>query len=211
MQTYTKNRTGELVRLALFLSLIIIQTWVPFLGNINIGLLSITFIHVTVIVATLWLGLREGVMVGTMWGLNSWIRSLAMPTSPLATYALSSPIVSVLPRILMPLIIGLIYVRLTPKQQQSKITLFILGGLGAILNTVLLLGAIGVFRSSGGAIAMGVIKEASEATSATSIALWKILGGIVVSNGIPEMIFSAFVTPTLVSALQFSQKHIGRN
>ncbi|MBR7927029.1 ECF transporter S component [Aerococcaceae bacterium zg-ZUI334] len=210
MQTYTKNRTGELVRLALFLSLIMIQTWVPFLGNINIGLLSITFIHVTVIVATLWLGLREGVMVGTMWGINSWIRSLAMPTSPLATYALSSPIVSVLPRILMPLIIGLIYMNLPKKHQQSKITLFILGGLGAILNTVLLLGAIGLFRSSGGAIAMGVIQDAAQATSQTSLVLWKILGGIVISNGIPEMIFSALVTPTLVTALQFSQKRMNQ-
>lgn len=197
MKTYSQVRTTQMVRLALFFALITIQTWVPFLGNINIPPLSITFVHVTVIVAVLWLGTKEGVIVGAVWGLNSWVRSLVMPVSPLHALVLSSPIISVLPRILMPLIIGYVYRHMmNGKTGENHWRLSFLGGLGSLLNTGLLLGFIGLFKTSAGMSVMG-------ATS--SQALWYILMGIVLTNGIPEAIFSSIMTPILVRALSVSQ------
>lgn len=188
-----RRRTKELVQLSLLLALILIQTWVPFLGNINIPPLSITFVHVTVIVTTLTLGTREGVIVGTFWGLNSWIRAVIMPISPLHTMVLSNPLISVVPRILMPLIIGKIYEHLSTDKQQSKSVYGILGGLGSLLNTVILLGFIGLFQANSGMAAFGVESHR---------ALWLSLMGIVTANGMPEMIFSAMVTPIVVIALK---------
>ena len=52
----SQNKTNQLVKLSVFVALIIIQSWVPMLGNIPTPVLSITYIHVTVILATLWLG-----------------------------------------------------------------------------------------------------------------------------------------------------------
>lgn len=198
MQTYSQQRTQQLVRLALFFALIAIQTWVPFLGNINIPPLSITFVHVTVLVAVLWLGIKEGTMVGAFWGINSWLRALVMPVSPLHQLVLSSPIISVVPRILMPLIIGYLYYYLIKKDaRENRWVLAFLGGLGSLLNTLLLLGFIGIFKTSAGIAAMG---------ASSSQALWYILMGIVMTNGVPEAIFSSIVTPILVKALRASQR-----
>ena len=110
MTSYSNNKTKDLVRISLFMAIIILQSWVPFLGNITIPLypLAITFIHVTVIVATLYLGTKAGVIVGGVWGVNSLIRAYVMPTSPMYIYVFNSPFVTILPRMLMPLIVGFI-------------------------------------------------------------------------------------------------------
>lgn len=201
MQTYASHKTRNLLRMALFFALVTIQTWVPFLGNIDTPLLSVTIVHVTVIVATLWLGTKQGLAVGTFWGINSWLRALIMPVSPLQTFVLSSPIISVLPRILMPLIIGSLYHRLSESQKKSKVIQAIFGALGAALNTIILLGFIGIFKTNAGMTAMN---------AETSSALWVILMGIVVSNGIPEFIFSGLVTPPILNALKLSRRRIGQ-
>ncbi|HFI0462953.1 TPA: ECF transporter S component [Streptococcus suis] len=201
MKTYASKKTQMLLRLALFMALVAIQTWVPFLGNINIPPLSITFVHVTVIVATLWLGTKAGLVVGGFWGINSWIRSVVMPISPLQQLVLSSPIISVIPRLLMPLIIGLLFHGLKVETQNKKWVQVLFGALGAILNTVILLGFIGLFKADAGMGAMG---------AETNAALWMILMGIVTVNGIPEMIFSGLVTPPLLMALKHSRRRIGK-
>ncbi|MGX7100027.1 ECF transporter S component [Globicatella sanguinis] len=196
-KTYSNSKTGNIVKLGLFFALVFIQTWVPFLGNINTPLLSVTIVHVTVIIATLWLGIKEGVLVGTFWGINSWLRALIMPNSLMAAMVFNSPIISVLPRFLMPLIIGAIYYNLSKNLQNSKMVHILLGALGSLLNTAIVLGFIGLFRVNGGMQALG---------ADTSAHLWKVLWGIVISNGVPEFLFSGIVTPPLLAAVKYSSR-----
>lgn len=196
-KTYSNSKTSNIVKLGLFFALVFIQTWVPFLGNINTPLLSVTIVHVTVIVATLWLGIKEGVLVGTFWGINSWLRALIMPNSLMAAMVFNSPVISVLPRFLMPLIIGAIYYNLNKKMQNSKIVHILLGALGSLLNTAIVLGFIGLFRVQGGMEALG---------AETSAHLWKVLWAIVLSNGVPEFLFSGIVTPPLLAAVKYSSR-----
>ncbi|MBG9979708.1 ECF transporter S component [Facklamia lactis] len=184
-------KTKKLVILSIFMAIILLQTWVPFLGYIAIPPLSITIIHVTVIVATLWLGTKEGVLIGTFWGINSLIRAYLMPTSPMYIYVFSSPLVSVLPRILMPLIVGW-SAHVKSKHMTDRLRYMIHGGLGSVLNTVLVLGAIAVFKRA----------EYLQIQGASLSNLWKVLGGIILINGIPEMIFSIIVTPIIMMALR---------
>ena len=54
--SYSNNNARRLVILGLFIALIIIQSWVPFLGFITIGPIAMTIIPITVILSTLWLG-----------------------------------------------------------------------------------------------------------------------------------------------------------
>ena len=190
--------TNELVRLSVFVALIIIQSWVPMLGYINIPPLAITYIHVTVIVATLWLGVKQGMLVGAAWGLNSWLKAILAPVSPINTLVLSSPLVSVLPRILMPLILGTIVYYLKQKQVNSKLVGLTAGVLGSWLNTFLVLGAIVIFKQQ----AYMDIKSISDQAT-----LWQVLGGIIATNGVFESIAAGIITPILYTVtLQFDKR-----
>ena len=186
-----------MVRISLFSAIIILQSWIPFLGNITIPLypLAITFIHVTVIVATLYLGTKAGVIVGGVWGINSLIRAYVMPTSPMYLFVFNSPFVTILPRLLMPLIVGFISNYILKKITSERVNAMISGVLGSLVNTVLVLGAIVVFRRN----------EYLSIQDASMETLWTILGGIVLANGVPEMILAGLLVPIILFALKGSK------
>ena len=181
----SQNKTNQLVKLSVFVALIIIQSWVPMLGNIPTPVLSITYIHVTVILATLWLGWKEGVLVGTAWGLNSWIRALTAPVSPINAQVLSDVMVSVLPRMLMPLILAGLIVVFKSWSKNPRLVGALAGFSGSFLNTFLVLGAIVLFKQE---IYM-TIKGVDQTD------LWQLLGGIIATNGILKTFIAAILTP----------------
>ena len=181
----SQNKTNQLVKLSVFVALIIIQSWVPMLGNIPTPVLSITYIHVTVILATLWLGWKEGVLVGTAWGLNSWIRALTAPVSPINAQVLSDVMVSVLPRMLMPLILAGLIVVFKSWSKNPRLVGALAGFSGSFLNTFLVLGAMVLFKQEAYMTIQGVDQTG----------LWKLLGGIIATNGILEAFVAAILTP----------------
>ena len=181
----SQNKTNQLVKLSVFVALIIIQSWVPMLGNIPTPVLSITYIHVTVILATLCLGWKEGVLVGTAWGLNSWIRSLTAPVSPINAQVLSDVMVSVLPRMLMPLILAGLIVVFKSWSKNPRLVGALAGFSGSFLNTFLVLGAIVLFKQEVYMTIKGVDQTG----------LWQLLGGIIATNGILEAFVAAILTP----------------
>jgi hypothetical protein len=181
----SQNKTNQLVKLSVFVALIIIQSWVPMLGNIPTPVLSITYIHVTVILATLWLGWKEGVLVGAAWGLNSWIRALTAPVSPINAQVLSDVMVSVLPRMLMPLILAGLIVVFKSWSKNPRLVGALAGFSGSFLNTFLVLGAIVLFKQEVYMTIKGVDQTG----------LWQLLGGIIATNGILEAFVAAILTP----------------
>ena len=181
----SQNKTNQLVKLSVFVALIIIQSWVPMLGNIPTPVLSITYIHVTFILATLWLGWKEGVLVGTAWGLNSWIRALTAPVSPINAQVLSDVMVSVLPRMLMPLILAGLIVVFKSWSKNPRLVGALAGFSGSFLNTFLVLGAIVLFKQEVYMTIKGVDQTG----------LWQLLGGIIATNGILEAFVAAILTP----------------
>ena len=181
----SQNKTNQLVKLSVFVAIIIIQSWVPMLGNIPTPVLSITYIHVTVILATLWLGWKEGVLVGTAWGLNSWIRAQTAPESPINAQVLSDVMVSVLPRMLMPLILAGLIVVFKSWSKNPRLVGALAGFSGSFLNTFLVLGAIVLFKQEVYMTIKGVDQTG----------LWQLLGGIIATNGILEAFVAAILTP----------------
>ena len=75
----TKNKTYRLVIRAILTAIIILQTMVPFLGFIPIGITSLTIIHITVIVAAIVLGTKDGMFIGLVWGIFTIIRASLVP------------------------------------------------------------------------------------------------------------------------------------
>lgn len=93
---------------ALFVALIIIFTFVPYLGYIGTPAISICTIHVIVIVGAMLFGWKEGLIFGFTFGLFSLIRAATMPVG-VADPAFINPLVSVLPRVIFGGLSGLIF------------------------------------------------------------------------------------------------------
>lgn len=176
--------------LALFGTIVIVQNLVPVLGNIPIGPLSITLIHITVIVAAIVLGPVQGMTVGGIWGMITFIRAFIWPTSPLAVICFTNPLISVLPRILVGTVAG--YGFLWLKRHFSIRKSMVMAAMaGSMTNTLLVLGQIYLFYHN----------QAPRLYAVDVRQLLPYLLGVVGTNGIPEMLLAAVTVPLIATAL----------
>ena len=176
--------------LALFGTIVIVQNLVPVLGNIPIGTLSITLIHITVIVAAIVLGPVQGMIVGGIWGMITFIRAFIWPTSPLAVICFTNPLISVLPRILVGAVAG--YGFLWMKKHVSKRKSMVIAAMaGSMTNTLLVLGQIYLFYHN----------QAPRLYAVDVRQLLPYLLGVVGTNGIPEMLVAAVSVQLIATAL----------
>lgn len=187
----TKSKTYRLVIRAILTAIIILQTMVPFLGFIPIGITSLTIIHITVIVAAIVLGTKDGMFIGLVWGVFTMIRAFTSPTTPLDIAVFTNPIISVVPRVLVGLVAGLLFTIIYKKTKKVVAASIVAAIFGTITNTVLVLTLMGTLYTGLVANTYGV--DAS--------ALFMTLGGIAITNGISEVITAAILTPILVKAL----------
>lgn len=190
MEGNKKFNTYRLVILGIFVAILIIQVWVPMLGYIMLPGVSLTIIHVTVILGTLLLGTRAGVVMGFIWGGMSIFRALTSG-SPFEKLIFVDPLVSILPRMLMPLCIGLLADQLRRRGWKMNQLGLVAGVLGSLLNTVFVLGAIGLFKGTEYSLGIGID---------ASVGMWRFLMGLVIANGLPEAVVSGILTPILYRA-----------
>ncbi|WP_313469743.1 ECF transporter S component, partial [Carnobacterium sp.] len=81
---YQKNRKAyRIAILGILSAIIIVQNFVPLLGYIPIPPLNPTIIHITVIIAALTLGTKDGMIIGGVWGISRFIKAFIAPASPL--------------------------------------------------------------------------------------------------------------------------------
>ncbi|OEH89232.1 hypothetical protein ATO00_12620 [Loigolactobacillus coryniformis subsp. coryniformis] len=176
----------------MFVAIIIIQNFVPLFGYIPLGLLDLTTIHITVIIAAIILGPKDGALVGGAWGLITFIRAFTSPTSPLAPLVFTNPVVSIVPRILIGLVAGWLFIWLQHKIKRTP-AMMLAALVGALVNTILVLGLIYLFyRTPAVAQAYG---------TADVSRLGGLLLVVVATNGIPEAILAAVVAPLICTPL----------
>ncbi len=187
----SRNKTFRLVLRAILLAIIIVQAMVPWLGFIPLGFISLTIIHITEIIAAVVLGPKDGMVIGLFWGIATIVRAYAMPTTPFDTLVFTNPIISVVPRVLVGLVAGLVFHWIYQKNKSITISSIFAGVLGSLVNTVLVLGFMGLFYTGATADAYGV----------DSTLLFKTLAGVAAINGIPEAIGAGIITPLLAKAL----------
>jgi len=139
----TSKDTRRIVILSLFLGIITAMSFVPYTGYISYGLISITTLHVPVLIAIIMLGTRDGFIVATAFGLLSMLRAYTSGTIEAVIFM--NPLISVAPRMLMGICTGFAAAYLREKISNRYVFFIVVALLGTLLNTVFVLGAIALF------------------------------------------------------------------
>ena len=186
----SKNKTYRIAILGILTAIIIIQNFVPFLGNIPIPPLNPTIIQITVIIASFVLGTKEGMFIGGVWGVVRMIKAYTLPASPLDFLLFTNPLISLVPRILIGLTAGMTF-RFFQKKGKDSFGMAVGAVVGSLTNTVLVLGFIALLFGNEYAAALDVAP--ANLMSALSV--------IVATNGIAEAVASAILAPIVSKAL----------
>jgi len=173
---------------AMFLAIIAVMTFVPYVGYIQIGLISFTLIHLPVLIGAALFGWRRGLMYGIFFGLGSLIKATTYPGT--IDFLFVNPLISVLPRAVFGLVAGLAF-SLARKLPE----LYLKGGFIAVLS--FLLTALHTFL----VLTMLVIVYRPELevflnSSVTWVGL--ALGGLITTGALIEAAIAAIITPTVV-------------
>lgn len=186
------NQTKRLTQLGIITAILLIQNFVPLLGNLPIPPLNPTIIHITVIVTTITMGTKDGMLAGLIWGLIRLFRAFAMPATPLDPLLWVNPFISVLPRVLIGLTTGLVYFTLSKRYPDSKMSVFVASVVGSMTNTIFVTIFIYLFFNA----------EVAQLMNIDMSNIGYGLMAIIVTSGIPEALVAMFLTPLIVKPLQ---------
>lgn len=104
---------------ALFIGLVVVMSLVPFLGFISIGGISATILPIPVILGTAFLGWKRGILYGVAFGVSSFLIAITRGTAADAIFV--DPLVSILPRTVFGLVIGLFSILLFNRKISAKL------------------------------------------------------------------------------------------
>ena len=140
------RKMKDFVLLALFVALIALLGFTP-LGLIPLGFINVTILCVPVIVGTLYMGRRNGMILGLAFGVVSFISALIKPSALVSTLMGASPllvaVMSILPRVMVPVVADGVYRLFGEKKPNVAVSL---GAVcGSVTNTVLYLGLMLLF------------------------------------------------------------------
>lgn len=183
---------GNIARLGMYIALMLILSYTP-LGNILLGPIQVTTMHIPVLIGALTGGPMYGLILGATFGLTSMIRAMQGLSGPLS-YAFMNPFVSLLPRILFGLVAGYL------GQALRKKNIFLSTSLPAFLTTILHTGMVmsSLYFIYGSRI--------SQTQSLSAKAVIGLVLGVCLSNGIPEALFAAFLSTPIVRILKAREK-----
>lgn len=206
MKTSTHARVRDLVLTALFTAIILIMAFTP-LGLIDLPIIKATILHVPVIIGSVLLGPAKGAFFGALFGLTSlWKNTMApsllsfafSPLVPLPGETHGSPwalVICLVPRLLVgivPYYVAAGLQKLLGKGAPARTASYLLAGAsGAVVNTGLVMGTMGLVLADAFAAAENITREAVNG------AIW----GIVLANGVPETIAAALLTPVICLAV----------
>ena len=162
--------------------------FIPWFGG-----LSLTIMHVPVIIGAILEGPIVGLGIGLIFGLFSMLQAAIAPTGILDPLFVN-PLLAVLPRLFIGPVAWLVW---TALKKWPVVGLIASGIAGSLTNTVLVLGALGLFFG-----------KTPLVTQVFGDGLWKALAGIAVTSGLPEAGVSAVITLLVVAA--YRQFRVGK-
>lgn len=180
-----KQKLNRLVMCALFSALIVVMTFTPYLGYISVGPIEITTLHIVAIFAAVAIGPKYGAIVGGVWGATCIVRAIQMGFAPFA-----NPLVSLVPRVLVAIVAGLVFLGLSKTKCPKAISLVIATLSGTLTNTVLVISALHIF---GGFESL---------LGAAAAALETIILTLIGTNGLIELVSALIVVPSLYMATE---------
>lgn len=181
-----RNKTIDRLTLnAFIIALISVMSMVPQVGYLGAGNISITTIHVVVLLFALLFGIREGAVAGLTFGVLSLIRAVILPSSPIDVLFIN-PLVSILPRVIFGIAAGATFDALR-KIQMSK-------SLRTAL-TLIALPILTLFHSLITLSTLWIVYHNNELLA--SFNYWILLSSIFAVNGLLEILISLALTPAL--------------
>lgn len=196
----------EMVLTALFTALLLLMGFTP-LGLIDLPIIKATILHVPVIIGSVLLGPWRGAFLGGVFGaISLWKNTMApsllsfafSPLVPLPGEGHGSAwaiVICFVPRILVGVlpwfVVKLFELIPANKTAVRSAGCVVAGALGSAVNTILVMGLMGLTLGGSFAAAQGVAGDA----------VWGGILAIVFANGIPEAIAAAVITPVIVLAL----------
>lgn len=156
--------------------------FLPWFGGV-----SLTIMHIPVIIAAVLEGPLAGTVVGLIFGVTSLVKAAVAPLTPVDPL-FTNPLVSVLPRLLIGLAAWAAFRAFRGKL--GPLAAGVAGAVGGFANTVLVLGMLGLVEGTRLAAAIGVDQGK----------VLTVLAGVALSNGLLEAAAAAVFTSAIVSA-----------
>ncbi len=182
-----KSRLLDLVLLALLAGLIFLMGQTP-LGLIPLGFCNVTLLVIPVAVGTIYMGWKNGLVLGAAFAFTSLVSALTKPSALVSTLMGASPVLmvvmTVVPRLCIPLVIAGVNHLLCGRQKHMAAA--VAAACGSVINTVMYLGLMLAFYVLCGIDNTGVL---------TAIGL--VAGGA----GPLEALAAAVITPPILTAL----------
>lgn len=186
----------ELVLTALFAAIVLLMAFTP-LGLIDLPLIKATILHVPVIIGAVVLGPGRGAGLGALFGLVSLWKNTMAPS--LLSFAFSPFVplpgtgrgswwalaICLAPRVLTGVVPWYVFAgvsRLARGRAWGRAAGFVLAGVsGAVVNTALVMGSMGLVLGDAFAAAQGISRELVSGAVLS----------IVLANGVPEAVAAA--------------------
>ena len=200
------ERIRQMVIAAMLSAIVAVLTFTP-IGMIPLPppLPSATTVHIPVLVAVLVEGPMVGLIVGAVFGICSFIRAWELGMVGLTLF-FRNPVISVLPRVLVPLIAfgaWMIWRKLVKQNAVTeKIGTAAAAVIGTVANTVMCLGLIALIYGGDLTVMLNEMISAGNADAAYLNHAGQWLVAVVgVPNGIAECIVAAIIVPMIKTAV----------
>ncbi len=198
----TSVKTRNMVLTAVIAAIIILMAFVPYVGYINLVVIKATLIHVPVIIGSVVLGPKKGAFLGFIFGLTSLINNTFNPS--LLSFAFSpfysggnlwSLLICFAPRILVGVFPYFVFKGIMMlgkgKKSMEYVALPAAGVVGALTNTLLVMNL----------IYFCFVEQFAAAKEVAVGAVYQVIIGIVIANGVPEAIVALVLTMALGKVL----------
>lgn len=139
-----KQKLQKLTLASVLTALIIVMAFTP-IGYLKIGVVSITFIPIPVVIGAIMCGASTGAFLGAVFGATSFIQCFGMDAFGTTLFSINpffTAVMCFIPRILMGLLCALIFKALSNKIKKDAVTYGITSVSGGMLNTFLFVGTL---------------------------------------------------------------------
>lgn len=180
--------TKEITFNAMFIAIVAIMALIPNLGIITIGPISITILHIPVIVAGIAFGMKSALITSAAFGLSTMFVAMTRAVTPIDVL-FANPVLSVLPRLAFGLVIALLWNLAKNFKWNENVSIGLTAFISTILHAVFVLGTLYFFLGYNGDLL-------------TQINEWLVfVFTIVLSNTIVEAVAAVILTLPLVHVL----------
>ncbi len=200
----TTKKTYQLAITGLFIALVLILGLTP-LGLIPLGFVNLTILHIPVIIGTILLGLKTGLILGACFGIVSTMCLLGLSLAPASvlgyTLLAANPAYAILmcivPRLLVPTFTWLVYRLVSRGREKCLYAVPVAALVGSATNTVFYLGLMYVFYYLAG---LDLVMLA-EKLGVAGLSFVGIIGAIAAGGGGMEALAAALIAPPVAAAV----------